>query len=47
LEELLGESLRATDFTDDRLGQVLSHLSDDKGCYRNVFVAELGLSLPS
>ncbi len=30
LEELLGEPLRATDFTDDRLGQVLSHLSDDK-----------------
>jgi transposase len=29
LEELLGEPIRDTDFTDDRLGQVLTHLSDD------------------
>ena len=30
LEELLGEPIRNTDFTDDRLGQVLTYLSDDK-----------------
>lgn len=30
LEELLGEPIRDTDFTDDRLGQVLHHLSDDE-----------------
>jgi len=29
LAELLGEPVRDTDFTDDRLGQVLTHLSDD------------------
>ena len=29
LAELLGEPIRDTDFTDDRLGQVLTHLSDD------------------
>lgn len=29
LEELFGEPIRDTDFTDDRLGQVLTHLSDD------------------
>jgi len=31
LSELLGTSLRRTDFTDDRLGQVLSHFADDCG----------------
>lgn len=30
LEKLLGLSIRDTDFTDDRLGQVLTYLSDDK-----------------
>lgn len=30
LEELLGAPIRDTDFTDDRLGQVLTHLSDDQ-----------------
>lgn len=29
LEERFGVSIRGTDFTDDRLGQVLTHLSDD------------------
>jgi len=29
LQNLLGEPIRDTDFTDDRLGQVLTHLSDD------------------
>ena len=29
LAELLGAPIRDTDFTDDRLGQVLTHLSDD------------------
>jgi transposase len=29
LSDLLGTPLRRTDFTDDRLGQVLSHLADD------------------
>jgi transposase len=30
LEELIGCPIRDTDFTDDRLGQVLCHLSDDE-----------------
>lgn len=30
LEELIGCSIRDTDFTDDRLGQLLYHLSDDE-----------------
>ncbi len=30
LEELIDCPIRDTDFTDDRLGQVLTHLSDDK-----------------
>lgn len=30
LEERLAQPLRDTDFTDDRLGQVLTHLSDDQ-----------------
>jgi transposase len=30
LEERLNKPIRDTDFTDDRLGQVLTHLSDDK-----------------
>lgn len=29
LEQMLGETIRLTDFTDDRLGQVLTHLSED------------------
>jgi len=33
LEELIGAPIRDTDFTDDRLGQVLCHLSDDASWY--------------
>jgi len=33
LEELLGSPIRETDFTDDRLGQVLKYLSDDESWY--------------
>ena len=33
LEELIGSPIRDTDFTDDRLGQVLHHLSDDESWY--------------
>lgn len=34
LEEQLGEPIRDTDFTDDRLGQALTHLSDAEAWHR-------------
>lgn len=34
LADLIGEPIRDTDFTDDRLGQVLSHLNEDDTWYQ-------------